>query len=84
MPAQLPAPSGRSRPPALSSPCMLPTCHRLPCCSYAQAGPALGLDLLNNPDLVHTNASVAFQTALWFWMTPQDPKPSCHAVMTGG
>ena len=26
---------------------------------------------------------LAFATALWFWMTPQSPKPSCHDVMTG-
>lgn len=51
--------------------------------SYAQAGAALGLDLLNNPGLVSTNASVAFQTALWFWTAPQTPKPSCHDVMAG-
>lgn len=24
---------------------------------------------------------VAFQSALYFWMTPQPPKPSCHAIM---
>ncbi|KAI3433417.1 hypothetical protein D9Q98_003232 [Chlorella vulgaris] len=51
--------------------------------NYAQAGAALGLDLLNNPGLVSTNASVAFQTALWFWTAPQTPKPSCHDVMAG-
>ncbi len=68
-------PGPQADPPDLS-----PT-HLLPC-SYALAGPALGLDLLNDPDLVHQDASVAFMTALWFWMTPQDPKPSCHAVMT--
>ena len=27
---------------------------------------------------------LAWKTALWFWMTPQAPKPSCHDVMTGG
>uniref|UniRef100_A0A0D9WCI6 chitinase n=1 Tax=Leersia perrieri TaxID=77586 RepID=A0A0D9WCI6_9ORYZ len=31
----------------------------------------------------HGHAVVAFKTALWFWMTPQPPKPSCHDVMTG-
>ncbi|EXB95389.1 Endochitinase 1 [Morus notabilis] len=51
--------------------------------NYGQCGRALGLDLLNNPDLVATDPVVAFKTALWFWMTPQSPKPSCHDVITG-
>ncbi|WP_017302007.1 glycoside hydrolase family 19 protein [Nodosilinea nodulosa] len=51
--------------------------------NYGAAGQALGVDLLSNPDLVKTDGAIAFQTALWFWMTPQAPKPSCHAVMTG-
>uniref|UniRef100_A0A452ZUG3 chitinase n=1 Tax=Aegilops tauschii subsp. strangulata TaxID=200361 RepID=A0A452ZUG3_AEGTS len=52
--------------------------------NYRQAGDALGLDLLGNPDLVSTDPVVAFKTAIWWWMTPQAPKPSCHAVMTDG
>ncbi|KAM0914218.1 hypothetical protein ACQ4PT_011656 [Festuca glaucescens] len=52
--------------------------------SYRQAGDALGLDLLGNPDLVSTDPVVAFKTAIWFWMTPQPWKPSCHDVMTDG
>lgn len=51
--------------------------------NYGQAGTALGLDLLNNPDLVATDPVVTWKTALWFWMTPQAPKPSCHDVMIG-
>lgn len=51
--------------------------------NYGQAGAALGLDLLNNPDLVASDPVVSFKTALWFWMTPQAPKPSCHDVMIG-
>jgi basic endochitinase B len=51
--------------------------------NYGQVGQALGIDLLSNPDLVKSDSAIAFQTALWFWMTPQQPKPSCHAVMTG-
>lgn len=27
--------------------------------------------------------TISFQTALWLWMTPQSPKPSCHDVTTG-
>lgn len=51
--------------------------------NYGQCGQALGLDLLSDPDQVATDPSIAFRTALWFWMTPQAPKPSCHDVMTG-
>nr|prf chitinase class I:ISOTYPE=CH6 [Oryza sativa] len=45
-------------------------------------GAGIGSDLLNNPDLVASDL-VSFKTAFWFWMTPQSPKPSCHAVITG-
>lgn len=37
--------------------------------NYSAAGSALGLDLLNNPDLVATNSAISWQTALWYWMT---------------
>uniref|UniRef100_A0A0D9VP73 chitinase n=1 Tax=Leersia perrieri TaxID=77586 RepID=A0A0D9VP73_9ORYZ len=50
--------------------------------NYQQAGDALNLDLVNNPDLVSSDPVVAFRTAIWFWMTAQSPKPSCHAVIT--
>ncbi len=29
------------------------------------------------------DGTVAFMSAIWFWMTPQAPKPSCHDVMVG-
>ncbi|GAB4853071.1 Basic endochitinase, variant 2 [Ancistrocladus abbreviatus] len=51
--------------------------------NYGAAGKAIGVDLLKNPELVETNPVVSFKTAIWFWMTPQSPKPSCHDVMTG-
>jgi basic endochitinase B len=51
--------------------------------NYGACGQAIGQNLLSNPDLVATNPTVSFKSALWFWMTPQSPKPSCHAVMTG-
>ncbi|KAJ3672345.1 hypothetical protein LUZ60_007066 [Juncus effusus] len=51
--------------------------------NYGQCGKAIGQDLLHNPDLVATDATISFKTALWFWMTPQSPKPSSHAVITG-
>lgn len=53
--------------------------------NYGACGAALSIDLLNNPDLVLTDSAIAFMTALWFWMTPQSPKPSCHdAISTSG
>ncbi len=52
--------------------------------NYGAFGEAIGVDLLNQPELVTQNGAIAFQTALWFWMTPQAPKPSAHDVMTGG
>lgn len=51
--------------------------------NYGRCGKAIGVDLLNNPDLVATDAVISFKTAFWFWMTPQSPKPSCHNVITG-
>ncbi|MDE3125008.1 MAG: chitinase [Bacteroidota bacterium] len=39
--------------------------------------------LLDHPNIVSQNGMVAFASALWFWMYPQKPKPSCHAVMSG-
>uniref|UniRef100_A0A5B7ANA5 Putative basic endochitinase-like n=1 Tax=Davidia involucrata TaxID=16924 RepID=A0A5B7ANA5_DAVIN len=51
--------------------------------NYGPAGRAIGVDLLKNPDLVATDPAVSFKTAIWFWMTPQSPKPSCHDVITG-
>lgn len=37
--------------------------------------------LLNNPDLVQQDGVLAFKSAIWFWMMPQCPKPSCHQAM---
>lgn len=51
--------------------------------NYGPCGSAIDSDLLNNPDLVATDPTISFKTALWFWMTPQSPKLSCHEVITG-
>ncbi|XP_024032795.1 acidic endochitinase Q [Morus notabilis] len=51
--------------------------------NYQQAGQAIGVDLINNPDLVATDVIISFKTAIWFWMTPQDNKPSSHDVIIG-
>lgn len=53
--------------------------------NYGVCGQAMGKDLLNNPELVSTDSAISFMTALWFWMTPQSPKASCHnAINTSG
>ncbi|PON87709.1 Glycoside hydrolase [Trema orientale] len=49
--------------------------------NYGLAGEALGLDLINDPDLVATDPVVSFKTAVWFWMTQHDNKPSCHDIL---
>ena len=51
--------------------------------NYGQAGKAIGADLIDNPDLVVTNPTISFKTAIWFWMTPQANKPSSHDVIIG-
>ncbi len=51
--------------------------------NYGLAGRALGLDLINNPDLLATDATASFRSALWFWMTAQNNKPSSHDVIIG-
>ncbi|KAL0541727.1 hypothetical protein IC582_021782 [Cucumis melo] len=51
--------------------------------NYGPAGKALGFDGLKNPERVAEDPTTAFKTALWFWMTEQKPKPSCHDVMVG-
>ncbi|MBL1287946.1 chitinase [Streptomyces sp. NPDC057067] len=41
--------------------------------NYKSAGDALDIDLLNNPDLVQNDASVAWKTGLWYWNTQSGP-----------
>jgi len=38
---------------------------------------------LENPHLIAQDGSLAMSSGIWFYMTPQDPKPSMHDVMTG-
>jgi len=53
--------------------------------NYNSAGNALGLPLLTNPFLVEQNASVAWQTALWYWTTQNGPGTmTAHAAMVNG
>ncbi|HEY8481404.1 MAG TPA: chitinase [Spirillospora sp.] len=53
--------------------------------NYKAAGDALGLDLLHNPWLVEQDATVAWKTALWYWMTQSGPGTMTpHDAMVGG
>ncbi len=53
--------------------------------NYYAAGNALGIDLLNNPNLVATNASVSWQTGLWYWMTGTgNAGATSHNAMVNG
>lgn len=53
--------------------------------NYKSTGDAIGVDLLNNPDQVATDGSIAWRTATYFWnhKTSGQPRTS-HAVMVGG
>jgi hypothetical protein len=37
--------------------------------------------LLQNPEMLSQDPILSFASALWFWMAPQFPKPSCHDIM---
>lgn len=41
------------------------------------------MELLKDPDRVAREGYVAMAAGIWFYMTPQAPKPSMHDVMTG-
>lgn len=50
--------------------------------NYDLAGKALGLDLLNDPDMVARVPAVAWKTALWYWMEIPGSGPiSSHQAM---
>ena len=55
--------------------------HSLSNYNYGLAGEALKLDLINDPDVVATDPIVSFKTAIWFWMTKHNNKPSCHDIL---
>ncbi|WP_329060541.1 glycoside hydrolase family 19 protein [Streptomyces sp. NBC_01429] len=53
--------------------------------NYKAAGDALGIDLLNNPNLVQNDAAVAWKTALWYWNTQTGPGTMTpHNAMVNG
>lgn len=53
--------------------------------NYKAAGDHLGIDLLNNPWQVEQSSAVAWQTALWYWMTQSGPgSMSAHTAIVSG
>ncbi|BCL30652.1 hypothetical protein GCM10017557_55110 [Streptomyces aurantiacus] len=53
--------------------------------NYKAAGDALGIDLLNNPDLVQNDAAVSWKTGLWYWNTQNGPGTMTpHDAMVNG
>ena len=41
------------------------------------------MELLKDPAAVSRSGYTAMASGIWFYMTPQKPKPSMHDVMTG-
>ena len=53
--------------------------------NYKAAGDALGIDLLDNPSLVQTDAAISWKTALWYWDTQTGPGTmTAHNAMVNG
>ncbi|MEY9962539.1 putative chitinase [Streptacidiphilus sp. MAP12-16] len=53
--------------------------------NYKAAGDALGIDLLDNPNAVQTDAAVAWKTGLWYWDTQNGPGTmTAHNAMVNG
>ncbi|KAF3966103.1 hypothetical protein CMV_009762 [Castanea mollissima] len=50
--------------------------------NYGEAGKELDVDLLNHPEYIEQNATLAFQVAIWRWMMPiKEHQPSAHEVI---
>ncbi|WP_189929849.1 chitinase [Streptomyces sulfonofaciens] len=53
--------------------------------NYKAAGDALGIDLLDNPDLVQNDSAVSWKTGLWYWNTQSGPGTMTpHDAMVNG
>ena len=53
--------------------------------NYYAAGNALGVDLLDNPNLVATDAAISWETGLWYWMTGTgNAGTTSHNAMVNG
>lgn len=52
--------------------------------NYGATGEALKVNLLDHPEYIEQNATLAFQAAIWRWMTPvKKAQPSAHDVFVG-
>ncbi|VAI74075.1 unnamed protein product [Triticum turgidum subsp. durum] len=52
--------------------------------NYGIVGKGIKQDLLNHPELLEQNATLAFEAAIWRWMTPMKRKqPSAHDAFVG-
>lgn len=52
--------------------------------NYGKIGEALKVDLLNHPEYIEQNATLAFQAAMWQWMNPvKKGQPSAHDAFVG-
>ncbi|KAF3949218.1 hypothetical protein CMV_024888 [Castanea mollissima] len=52
--------------------------------NYGEATKDLNVDLLNHPEYIEKNATLAFLVAIWRWMTPVTKnQPSAHDVFIG-
>ncbi|KAL8129432.1 hypothetical protein V2J09_018587 [Rumex salicifolius] len=52
--------------------------------NYGATGEALKVNLLDHPEYIEQNATLAFQAAIWRWMTPiKKGQPSAHDAFVG-
>ncbi|KAJ9555445.1 hypothetical protein OSB04_010059 [Centaurea solstitialis] len=52
--------------------------------NYGYIGDCINVDLLNHPEYIEQNATLAFQAAIFRWLTPlKKNQPSAHDVMVG-
>ncbi|XP_043718991.1 chitinase-like protein 1 [Telopea speciosissima] len=52
--------------------------------NYGMIGNGLKVDLLNHPEYLEQNATIAFQAAMWTWMNSVKKKqPSAHQIFVG-
>jgi predicted chitinase len=52
--------------------------------NYGAAGAALDRPLLDNPEMVASDAAIAWETAIWFWMTSAPQGKTPHQIMLDG
>ena len=53
--------------------------------NYRAAGEFLGVDLISNPSLLHTDGVMTWRASLWFWMHSDGAaKGTCHGAIVDG